>query len=326
MGKSYSLFGRKFYTDEIFDDLLLQVTGLVDFRFRVESAGTSIPEWKNETNLSINPLEQLIYQPRNFITQQGDHLRISVYNTGVFEFREHEIICYPAADADPVMIRNFFLSGILACWLEWKETIVLHASSVIINGRAIAFLAHQGHGKSSMAVSLIQNGFALLTDDLLPIKEKNNNFFAMPGLPVVRLNQPEAARNCISTDQLHKVHPSANKFWVPVHALPNANFYDTPAPLSCIYLLERQISKAITPWVEIVPLPAKDVVIELLRFSYAPFLARRLKKERARLMVLSSMAREIPVRRLIYPSGFQHMPFVSQEILSDLSTILRMDC
>lgn len=311
-----------FVTEEDFDDLLLRFNGPAYFRFELKNAGARVPDWVDEAKLIPNNNEPNNKQLKGTLSSQQDKLRVTYFGVGVFELRDREIICYPEIDSDPILIKNLFLSSVISFWMEWKGYITFHASSVLINEQVVAFLAHHGQGKSSIAVSLLQKGYSLITDDILPIKKERNNLLAFPGFPVIRLWRNEAERYCRTTDQLHKVHPATDKFWVPVDALQNASFRDLPAPVGCFYLLERRNYPEAEQMVEIVPVPPRDAVIELTRYSFTPRFASRVKNEKERFAVLSSIALEIPVRRIIYPSGYQHIPLVIEQIMSDLNKIL----
>jgi len=53
--------------------------------------------------------------------------------------------------------------------LHQREEIVLHASAVRVNGRAILFCGASGAGKSTLAAVLAQRGLPLITDDVCAI-------------------------------------------------------------------------------------------------------------------------------------------------------------
>lgn len=50
---------------------------------------------------------------------------------------------------------------------------VLHGSSVAHNSSAASFIGMSGAGKSSIALSLVNDGFKLVTEDLCIVKNKN---------------------------------------------------------------------------------------------------------------------------------------------------------
>ncbi|MFO7586771.1 MAG: hypothetical protein R6X22_01735 [Gemmatimonadota bacterium] len=77
-------------------------------------------------------------------------------------------------------------SRVLATSLHARGRLVLHGSAVSIEGRAVAFVAPKGAGKSTLALALARAGGRLLTDDTLPV-EPGDPARAGPGLHSVRL-------------------------------------------------------------------------------------------------------------------------------------------
>ena len=69
----------------------------------------------------------------------------------------------------------------------------LHATSVVVDGRAVVFLGRSGFGKSSLAACFLRAGHQLLTDDLLMLREGPEGFTAYPGPPRIKLF-PDMAR------------------------------------------------------------------------------------------------------------------------------------
>ncbi|MCP9485219.1 MAG: hypothetical protein MSC30_05135 [Gaiellaceae bacterium MAG52_C11] len=76
--------------------------------------------------------------------------------------------------------RLFFAQTLpLAAALQGLE--VLHASAVGIGGRAVAFTAASGTGKSSLAAHLVAAGATFLTDDVLALEPGPDGALAHPG-------------------------------------------------------------------------------------------------------------------------------------------------
>ncbi len=198
------------------------------------------------------------------------------------------------------------LGPVLSYWLERLGIPALHASAVRLEDRgAVGFLANPGVGKSSLAAALVQGGAALLTDDVLPVEEHGGTFLARPGYPQMRLEPDTAHRFVGRTEGLTAISPDDSKLHVPVD-----NFCDTPTPLSALYVVERRPGRP-----EILPLPRRQAVIELVRHSFSPYLVEAAGLQPRRLDLFARLVRQIPMRRLCCPQGLEHLPEAA-EILS----------
>ena len=65
-----------------------------------------------------------------------------------------EIVIDAAPGVEQRLIRLFLLGPALALLLHQRRFLVLHASAVMIDGAAVAFVAEKGMGKSTLAAAL----------------------------------------------------------------------------------------------------------------------------------------------------------------------------
>ena len=70
----------------------------------------------------------------------------------------------------------------------------LHATVVVVDDQAVAFLGDNASGKSSLAACFLEAGYRLLTDDLLMLQESSNRVLAYPGPPRLKLFPKIASR------------------------------------------------------------------------------------------------------------------------------------
>jgi len=230
---------------------------------------------------------------------------------------------------------------VLSFWLERQGIPALHASAVLIGGRAVAFLSSNQGGKSGLAATLMQSVHPLLTDDILPVEEQDGVFLGRPGYPTIRMWPDEAACFLGAYEHLPLVHPELTKRRVPVGGDGFGSFCDTSQPLACIYLPDRrdasgasttpEISAVGHPGrhpsqpdgavpntdVEILPVSPRDAVIELIRHSFSAHQVEAAGLAPQRLNFFARLAQQVPMRRLIYPAGFEHLPRVREAILGD---------
>src|SRR5262245_12712832 len=92
----------------------------------------------------------------------------------------------------------------------------LHATTVVVDDRAIGFLGDTGAGKSSLAASCLAAGSSLLTDDLLLLRRTPRGVIASPGPPRLKLFRHTARR--LLGDEVRGVpmNPDTKKIVMPL--------------------------------------------------------------------------------------------------------------
>ena len=83
--------------------------------------------------------------------------------------RTGQIVAHPVAETADGLIPILACGGVLAHLLCGGDRLVLHASAVEIDGRAVAIVGSSGAGKSVTATHLCLAGAVLLTDDTLAV-------------------------------------------------------------------------------------------------------------------------------------------------------------
>lgn len=238
--------------------------------------------------------------------------------TGIVDFHlwPDRILGHPLAPDLERLVENHLLGPVLSYWLEKRGLVTLHASAIAMGGGATVFLATHGGGKSGIVAALIQAGGALLTDDILPVEDRDGTFLGRPGYPQMRMWPDEAEHFLGHFEHLPLVHPDLTKRRVPVATGGFGSFHDSPLPLSCLYVLDRQESR--DAQIEIHTISPRDGLIELLRHSFTPLLVEGAGLQPARFDRLARLVRQVPVRRLRYPSGFDLLPRVAEAVRLDL--------
>lgn len=231
------------------------------------------------------------------------------------------IVCHLLDPAYAYMVEIHFLGTVLSFFLERRGIPMLHASATVVEKRAVAFLAtHQG-GKSALAAGLVQAGYLLLTDDILPVEPVTGHFLGHPGYPAMRMWPDEAQHFLGRHEDLEKVHPRLEKRRVPVEIQGFGTLCAEAQPLACIYVPQRRDPAEWGEGIHIEPLRPMSAVMALMHDSFIPHITEALGWQRARLPILADLVRQIAVRRLLYPSGFHYLPRVREAILADLSAI-----
>ncbi len=204
------------------------------------------------------------------------------------------------------------LGPVMSYWLERHGLITLHAAAVEVGGRAVAFVSRHGGGKSGLAAGMIAGGASLLTDDVLVGEEREGVWEARPSYPLMRMWPDEAEHFFGSYAGLPQVRKGSEKRSIAVGEGGFGRFREVSSPLACIYLATRVEGADV---VEIQPVPRSEALIELIRHSFSPRLVEAVGLQPARLDRLARLVRSVPVRRLVYPSGFARLEEVAGQIL-----------
>lgn len=227
---------------------------------------------------------------------------------------EDRIVCHLHDPTLAYLVEIQLLGIVLALWLERRGVPTLHASAGVIDGRAIAFLATKGGGKTTAVLGLIAAGHALLADDLLALRPIGTAILAQPGYPMLRL-WPEQADHLVGGHaDLPLVHPGFVKRRLTV-AGEIGTFHCAPAPLERIYLPRRMADGAVT----IEPVRSADAVIAMVQHSFLRDATHRLGLAGLRLQQFADALRWVEVRMVRYPTGYDHLAELAEAIEADLS-------
>jgi hypothetical protein len=126
-----------------------------------------------------------------------------------------------------------FLVGRILPWAAVLRGLeALHASAVVVDGGAIAFVGATSAGKTSLAVQMVARGARFATDDVLALDERGGGLRAHPGAALVAVRPAERAAVARSTwRRVGSVLGHSGKTYM---AVPRV---DGPVPLRAVYFL-----------------------------------------------------------------------------------------
>jgi uncharacterized protein YlzI (FlbEa/FlbD family) len=192
-----------------------------------------------DVRIEINDLTKDWYKfdsetRKKFVVEKGK-VMFEVPNTAIFLITEgQKIVVSPMIEAEEDKIRLYILGTCMGAILIQKRILPLHGSALAINGKAYAFIGDSGAGKSTLAAALIKKGYALMSDDVIPVSlSKENVPFVTSTYPQQKLWQQSLNHFGIDTDQFRSLFERETKFVVPV----NANFSSEPLQLAGVFEL-----------------------------------------------------------------------------------------
>lgn len=247
------------------------------------------------------------------------YLNVNCQGNGAFKITKNNITINWQAQGTGA--DHYFQTLAIALNLELNNVLCIHANALAYQDKAIAIVAPSRTGKTTLTAALSQNGFALMTDDMVALHENEQHYEIYPSWPVARM-WPDALNDIglNAVGSLQKVHENFEKRIVNLQSVNGLNFCDKPKKLQVIYLLNRlpeeQSSKAAV--CEIVPIATAQAIIVLLQNSILGSCYRALNLEKSRVKSLSKLLENISFKQINYSSGKQHLTEVGKLIKSDL--------
>jgi len=184
---------------------------------------------------------------------------------GKFKITKDSIIVDPVNGVNKIILRNFLLGTIFATLLRLRGLFVLHASSVNINGSAVAFSGFKGYGKSTTAMVFYNEGYPIVADDYISIEFDHENIPTIsPGFPSLRLSNESREFLGIdkfnSNNQIDKTYLSTMK-----------SFSNNKIPLKKIYILQRDKES------KIINIKPQEAFMELVKNTFGIYMYPKLE-------------------------------------------------
>lgn len=220
-------------------------------------------------------------------------------------FDAHEIFVRPASTK--VHRRNlerFAEAQILPRVLAHEGKLVLHASTVEVDGALIAFAGPSGTGKSTLAASLLSAGYRVLGDDSLQVVKRRSGHFGSTVFPGLWL-LPDSLEQLFPV-QRPQTRGHASK--IAVKVLTGAN----TGALRASYVLASGEKIAIRR------MPPSQACMAIIANSFALDPAD-FGRSHAKLLAATSLVEEVAVFELSYPRRYDRLDAVRNAVLRHLA-------
>ncbi len=243
------------------------------------------------------------------------HVRWAELGDFVIDQRGRRVLARRAEAAFYGEFRDLLLSAILSFALLEQGLETLHASSVVFEGRAVAFAGRARSGKSTLAAYFTRKGHPFLTDDLLALRRRGRQVQACPTVPQIKL-EPETLRALGLNPRRFPLVVPGSAYTKRLWQVPTAR---QPCPLAAVYF--PRLSGSRRGRIRITPLSRTSFFQELLGYSFNAVMVPR-RRLRRQFALFSRIADTIPARRLIIPRGLERLEEVAERIERDLAGIL----
>lgn len=228
------------------------------------------------------------------------------------------IACRAFDGTTPETFHTYLVPQAVSCALVKQGIEPLHATAVVVDGEAVAFLGNCGYGKSSLGAAFLKAGHPLLTDDLLVINQADppsGRLYAHPGPARIKLFPEIAARLLGPRRARARMNPETRKFILP---LSDVEHCSRTIPLKALYVLRPPANRRASRRISIRTLSPRYACIELIANTFNLIITDRARLAR-QLRWASGLAAAIPVKSLSYPRNLAQVSRLVETICRDLS-------
>jgi hypothetical protein len=238
----------------------------------------------------------------------GDRLLLRVPGIARFLTEAGREITVALEDATPAEDTAVFIIGtVFGILLHQRGQVVLHASAVCVNGKAVLFCGPSGAGKSTMAAALGERGYPMLTDDLSVITtDAAGTLHVQPDARQLRLWTLAIDKLGLIGRRRTAVRDALQKF----HVEPAAASADA-RPLGPVYIL-RETRPSMRDG--IAPCHIADTAKLVRRSAYRPSLVHAFRQHAHYLRSAAGIAAQAGVFALNRPIDFVALPLVVRQL------------
>ena len=221
------------------------------------------------------------------------------------------IACRPSERCSRESFQVYMLGQALSFALVRQHLEPLHATVVEIEGEGVAFLGGSAFGKSTVAASLLEAGYRLVTDDLLVLRECGHTIWAYPGPPRIKLFPEMAHRFLAGAAGVH-MNADTGKLIVPLDERQTCTH---PVPIRAMYVLTPPPQAARGMTVTSEALSCRAAFIELVRNTFNRRLAGASRMKR-QFTAAGRLVDALPFRRLTYPRQLERLKDIHDIVLT----------
>ena len=208
---------------------------------------------------------------------------------------------------------TYLLGPVMGFVLLLRGLVCLHASAIVVDGAAVAFVGPAGCGKSTTAAAFAARGFNVLAEDVVTLDDRGAEFFVRPAYPCIRLWPASAATLYGSRSALPRLTPNWDKCYLDLSESAG-RFESEPRRLAAIYLLDERSEDSQAPFVQ--PLDAAEGMISLVANTYATKLLDKHMRARE-FDLLSRVLAHVPLRRVTPHAEARRLAELCDCLLSD---------
>lgn len=261
---------------------------------------------------NIREENEEIRGPENTIKSTPSGIYFYWKSIGAFLVKNSEVVIVdPSPGVDDCLLQLPIFGPVMATVLSGRRFLVLHASAVEREGKAIAFLGPKGTGKSTTAAAMCMNGYQLVTDDMLVLDMyQDSQPVAAPGPFMLKVREDTAG--LLSIDHAKIFKPDHPRFRKKIYS-PDADSPGRSFPIETMYFLDIGTEISLTT------LHGKEKLIHIISSVYGTgSLDRVLSREKGdRLRKCKALANSVRSKKITRLDDVEAINDLASRILKD---------
>ncbi|RPF71532.1 phosphoenolpyruvate carboxykinase (ATP) [Aurantiacibacter spongiae] len=209
-------------------------------------------------------------------------------------------ICVPVPGLSASVVDTLYRNSVLPMLGNHGNGLNLHGSAVAIGDVAVAFTGLSRRGKTTLAGAMARTGHPLVSEDVLALERRGDDFWVQPMRPSLRVFGDSARYLFGERETNSAVGEKADYAFAA--EIP---FADRSLPLAAIHIL----GPGTAPTVSIEPVGEAAALAEMLNHAFILDVEDRQRLQ-AHFDRMADLARMVPCLALDYPRQFDHLPEV----------------
>ncbi|MDQ0194099.1 aldolase [Paenibacillus wynnii] len=241
----------------------------------------------------------------SYLSVSDNEVMFQVADVAIFSIRGgNTITVSPFVTTDEDCIRLYILGSCMGILLMQRNVLPLHGSAIVIQNKAYALVGHSGAGKSTLASYLMEQGYRLISDDVIPIKLTDSTPLAIPGYPQQKLWEQSLQYLGRQSSDYLPLFKRETKFAVPVHD----QFHSEPLQLAGLFELVVKSEGSVT----IEPIQGMERFHTLFNHTYQNLMIDRMGLRQWHFSMLAQFVNQLPMHQLSRPAeGFSSSELTS---------------
>lgn len=272
---------------------------LSDFVF-LELTPLTVPLENPDIVIEINNLTSQwneVADPFSSFYIRENLVLFKINETAIFSVQDgNKIIVSPLNGSEEDKIRLYILGTCMGALLLQRKVLPLHGSAIAINGKAYAIVGEREAGKSTLASSLINKGYSLLSDDIIPVTFNGDNRpIVIPSYPQQKLWQESLSEFGMDASQFKSLFERETKYAVPA----TEHFYPSPLELAGVF----ELIKSETENIKLRKVQGLERFHLLYKHTFRNFFLPDLSLREWHFKYISGFVNKVCIHQLIRPSS-----------------------